>query len=309
MRNLSRYPLPSPPPRAYLRMWLSGPSGYKDLDLLCLCASYSCTWSQKIPRAFFFQEHRMAVPVVYAALTDGVFGKSKPLLVRIDGHTDYADDRVPDYGDKRERIKTIEDCILFANALPDDDGSWVEPVLRLGWITDAVNLVVYPLNLHNFKSPLVDLDGRTHRSFAFPDLSEPPPDLGSGIIELDPQPLQSLITTIGAASTGKIPGQQPAIWFDIDLDFAVQVVNGDNNRAYSPEELVVRLSKPIACVNLPQPIIVRDLVSKLIANASLLTIASEPAFSGGFAGVDRILAGMRLAFPEHAMYFNWFNKD
>lgn len=60
-------------------MWMHRPTGYNDLDLLGLSANYRITWDRHPRPVLFFQEHRMAVPAVFAALKDELFSQKKPL--------------------------------------------------------------------------------------------------------------------------------------------------------------------------------------------------------------------------------------
>lgn len=287
-------------------MWMHRPTGYGDFDLLGLSAMYSVTWTGD-PRVAFFQEHRMAIPPIWAALNDGIFGESRPLLVRLDAHTDYAEegDRF-DYASLRPKIKTIEDCILFANSLPADDGGWVETVIRFGWVSDVICSYVQPSEWEFFRKPVVDIDQEEHTVTVYPDLAEPAPDLGCGQVQLDERPLRTLIEGLGICKPTMIPASLPPIWLDIDLDFAVENVRDADSRPLTPTELIQKLSQPIRCVPLQDIVSAKTVLTALMAHARLITIASEPGFTCGFNGVAQVMASLRTAFPEHKRLFSWF---
>lgn len=287
-------------------MWLRKIAGDHQLDLLGLCANYEVkgkngySRGQKDPCVVFFQEHRMAVPAIWAAIEDGLF-EHPPLMVRIDAHTDYAEERHVNYKTKRDAITNIEDCILFANALWVDDGGWVEAVMKFGWVEHVICLYVQESEWR-FNSEIEDVDGKTHEFDVYPDIADRPPDLGCGPVDLRPDPLTNLILSVSNPETA------PPIWLDLDLDFAVENVRGPDSKVLGVSELEQRLHRPVDCVPMPAPLLARDVVANLFSAAKLITIASEPEFSGGFIGVERILDALRLTLPEHNYAFNWFKR-
>lgn len=285
-------------------MWLGRDFLCGNLDLLQRCAFYevrsktgTCTWTKTDPRVVFFQEHRMALPVIWAALQDDLFSSSQPLLVRIDAHTDYAEEKV-NYEEARSKIKTIEDCILFANAIDHDDGGWVEAAIKLDWVSDVICLYVQPSEWRFFKDAINDINGKPHAIHVYPDPADGPPDLGCGPVSLDPGPLNGLI-----AGTDSRP-----IWLDIDLDFAVENVKDADARVLTPEMLVKKLARPNFCVESSHSALAVDAMAGIMDRARLITIASEPEFCRGFGGVSIILEGMRKAFPKHQALFSWYER-
>ncbi len=243
----------------------------------------------------------MAVPAMWAARKDRVV-TTTPLLVRVDAHTDFAEEEI-DYGAAQDRIQHIEDCLLFANALDADDGGWVESVVKFGWVQDVICLYVHPSEWRIWDEPITDIDGAKHSIYVFPDLANTPPDLGCGPVRVNTDILHKLIELLFG------PAQNcPSIWLDIDLDFAVSDVRNCENRAPSSNELRQNLSRPVSCDRLRERIPARDVLSQLINRACLVTIASEPEFAGGFAGVAQVLQGLRESLPEHARVFKWYER-
>lgn len=258
-------------------MWLTRPEGYSNMDLLGLCAGYEVNAQDNNRWVVVHQEHRMVVPAIWASRTDGPLS-TPPLLLRLDAHEDFEEEH-RDYRADREHLRNIEDCLLFANSLPADDGGWVEAPVMMGWVDDVLTLGVQ--DSHEPMRRVTDVDGRVHVVANVPwDLSCGPDDNVSAVLRRFAGRL--------ARRSDEHAGDSP-IWLDIDLDFAVAILAEGRLRVRGGCEMGRWFDTPLAALGGPDGMDLGSLVERAISVATLVTIATEPSFCGGHAAVSQVV--------------------
>jgi hypothetical protein len=238
----------------------------------------------------------MALAPLWAARDYGFLSEA-PILVHVDAHTDWADDG-HDYSERLSRIQTLEDILLCANALKSDDGGWIDFVLRCGWVTRVLALFAHDDLLQLPAAPLEDIHG-TCRPFAVCTAGG-----ATHVVGTATEPEASRDELVRQFASLERSESEGPLWLDIDLDFALPP---SARRPFVPrsyEELRSWFDEPA----LPHP---RSpsrhaLMDTLLRRAKLVTIATEPEYTGGFAGVDGVLSSLARLFPEHEHHFTWF---
>jgi len=259
-------------------MWLKNPGEYTNLDLLGLCAGYEVRPRAKRKRWIVaHQEHRMVLPAAWAAQHDDVFPKP-PFLLRLDAHEDYAEEGF-DYADLLHRIHDIEDCILFANALMNDDGGWVESAVKMGWVSDVLTIGVQK-NCKPFRQ-VEDISSRKHSVAAIPwDLSCKVHSQTCGVLD------HAVNSVLGGDSA---EDQDEPIWLDIDLDVCFAILTENRLRLRGGCEFGAWLDTPLTSIGASSGRDLGELLEKAVCCASLVTIATEPNFCGGHAAVAQAI--------------------
>lgn len=244
------------------------------------------------PPVVFVLHHRAVLAAIWAAIKEGIFNPL-PLLFRFDAHEDIGHEIVNDW-EAIKSIDNIDDFLREIDKLRHDNGGWVKAAMELGLVGDVVTFYVpvdYPTSYkvddtkymnHTYK----DHFGSEHRIFTFNricEISDTPQHISKREkliaffeeIALDPQVLKFK--------------HRPPLWFDIDLDFAMN----DNrlpwdNKKFNEEFQDTRVS---------------NFVKYLLRNAGLITIAIEPCYAGGFKGVAHILGNLRRIFGGTGISF------
>ena len=252
-------------------MWLLRPNGFGELDMLGHCAGYEVISPSDGRYVVVHQEHRMVLPAAWAARADGVL-KQAPFLLRLDAHPDYEEGH-RDYQELQSRIKTIEDCLLFANALNPQDDDWVEPAVKMGWVGNVLTLGVQatcePL------CAVKDASGKDHTIGCIRwDLSCP---IDEGV--------KALVAQAFECANGE-PGD---LWLDIDLDFGLAILSGGGLRVRGGCELGRWLDTSLDVLGGPARNDLGSLIERAIRRTALVTVATEPKFCGGHSGVSQAI--------------------
>lgn len=153
------------------------------------------------------QEHRMVLTAAWAAGRSSVL-RYPCTLVRLDAHEDFGLDDY-DYEEAAKRLATIEDAILFANALHPDDGGWVEAAVKLGIVTDVLTIGVHQ-DGGSADRRAIELNGSERRILHIP--WESPSD-----IDTETKKLIRRLFAHGA-SQGHLDSEPSDLWLDIDLE-------------------------------------------------------------------------------------------
>jgi len=230
----------------------------------------------------------MAIVAAWAARADGVF-KSPPFLLRFDAHKDYAREAV-EYSTARRGLESLGKALLFANGLHPDDGSWVEPVVQMGWVTDVLAVGATENEWH-FEVAR-DIDSVEHLVGAVgwnPDTQQ----------RGDAEGISSLVDR--AAQVVSSPVGSMPLWLDIDLDVLAVYEAGRLVRIRDEKALRELVSQRIDAFDGG----LGDLQTVLcyaLRRAELVTVAIEPSFCGGFRGVADALATFRAVFGNQPAF-------
>jgi hypothetical protein len=264
----------------------------RQLDKLGLCMNYEHRECGKQYR-FVVHDHRAVVPAIWAAHQDKWF-TSPPLLFRIDGHDDYTEEGI-DYAAEASRVKTLDDCLLFANSLKVDDGGWVEAVVKLGWVKDAVTFFVPPEDrkLDDWHVEVADITGQNHHVFSIGGFGS----RGEMRNLARAHQYQALHQALGwHPKTGWTwtEDDPPDLWFDLDLDFAVHDLRDFGRMPWRWKDFERQFTPAVVDALLP-----------VLRTARLVTIATEPDFTCGFHGVAAVFAGLDRCFRPFGDWFAW----
>ncbi len=263
-------------------MWLRIPQAFTQLQALSLCAGYQVSRPNG-QRTVAHQEHRMVLVAAWAAKKDGLW-TNPPFLLRLDAHEDYpvprADDdgrEILEYDYDDGKLRTLEDCLLFANALSPDDGGWVEAAVKLGWVSDVLTIGVQEWRADI--GEVRDLSGSLHRisKLLWDTSCHVSKDARDGIAK--------------ACAAAPIALRNPAapLWLDIDLDAAIAIVDRTRIRVRGDCEFQEFLERPLRQIGADSDRSIGQLLSAALRDAQLVTIATEPEFCGGHAGVARAI--------------------
>jgi len=255
------------------------PPGLTPLGRLCQYANFQRIGDE--PPTVVTMDHRMVVPIAWAAQRQGLFGNQAPILVRLDAHPDVGERPRP-WPWEKTQLTNLDSVISLLNQHRLDDGGWVISALQFGLASQVLTFFVH--DYHRFEGdtgPYRTFDGVERQLATYKSIDE-------FLTSKTPAAFDSV------KDAGTVQDFQPSspIWVDIDLDFATERSEDDSPRVWTDEEWCANFG-PASC----------DFLGRLIEHAALVTVATEPEFCGGHIGVGKIVTGLRSRNKALAMFF------
>lgn len=243
------------------------PDGLTPLGRLGQLANYRV--ASRDPWTLVFEDHRSSLVAAWAAWRQGVLGGRAPVLIRFDAHLDLGERPRP-WAWERDLAGTLDDAVAIANSQRHDDGGWAATALQWGQAAAMATFFVH--EYHRFpgdSTPYLAHDGRRVPMWTFGDLA--------GARDEAPHRWERFLESVEDPGT--------PLWLDIDMDFATRR-DGDTVTPWTDEDWEDELGGEAA-----------DLLRGWFARASLVTIATEPDFTGGLKAVGTVAERLAAVVP------------
>lgn len=217
------------------------------------------------PPVIVTEDHRAVLVAAWAAQREARFGGIAPLLVRLDAHPDLGE-KPRDWQYEKACLSDLDAVHSIVNDQRHDDGGWVISAMQFGLAADVITCFVH--DYHRFpgdNGTYTDHEGTSHRLRTSPTLVDHP----------------SIRTA-------------PALWLDIDLDFATARLEDGTCRLWNASEWDEYLGGDGLA-----------LLSQWFRRAALVTVATEPEFCGGLMASARIAEELKSRLLTHG---DWLGK-
>jgi hypothetical protein len=180
----------------------------------------------ELPVVVMVGNHREALPMIWAAMRDGLYDYP-PLLLRFDACTDT----MPsfwDWGEEAPRVRDLSDIIALTHCLPAGNTKWVSAAMELGLVEDIVNIYTKGFCDRGAKIR-PDHRGFLHEIFALGRLSKELAyggSLSDDALENELKPLWETLKWHPIEGWDAAPTE--SVWFDVDPNFAVHLLEDES---------------------------------------------------------------------------------
>lgn len=239
-----------------------------------------------------FEDHRYTLVALWHAMNRGVLDFTRPPdLIRFDRHEDFRDmshirKKLRTIRTKKPKLRSFMQFVEWD--ISADDGDWVYVAMELGLIRNVVTLGVHSIENDHFSH--IDCANNEHQVWMLGGVSLDDV-LRNPCCDLD---LKQLLEMHTASAEARPLGVSLVI--DMDLDCFTSS-NELGAVAWTEEEIASSfgVNRDSSCLD------------RLLMHANLITIATEPEYSGEYVGAAQTLRAIDKQFFNQTIF--WRDKN